>query len=66
MSRGRFQRLWPLLLGVISVPATEIVWPTSMDRAQLRAPEDYLQPTESKRIESGSFGMVRDDGHRFH
>jgi len=67
VTRGRYQRL--LLLGLCAAsasPATEVVWPTSMDRSLLRSPEDYLQPTESRRIESGAFGMVRDDGHRFH
>lgn len=67
MTRGRYQRL--LLLGLCAASAataTEVVWPTSMDRSLLRSPEDYLQPTESRRLESGAFGMVRDDGHRFH
>ena len=67
MIRGRLQRLLVLGLGgVAALSATEVVWPTSMDRTQWRSPEDYLQPTESKRLESGAFGMVRDDGHRFH
>jgi hypothetical protein len=64
---GRLQAC--LLLGLataVVTTAAEVVWPTSMDRSQLRSPEDYLQPTESRRTESGSFGMVRDDGHRFH
>ena len=67
MTAGRLQG-WLLLglCGTAAAAATEVVWPTSMDRSQLRSPEDYLQPTESRRIESGSFGMVRDDGHRFH
>jgi hypothetical protein len=67
VTAGRLQRLLLLgLCGATAATATEVVWPTSMDRSQLRGPEDYLQPTESKRVESGSFGMVRDDGHRFH
>ena len=68
MTRGRYQRLLLLGLGAVSATAaaTEVVWPTSMDRSLLRSPEDYLQPTESGRLESGAFGMVRDDGHRFH
>jgi murein DD-endopeptidase MepM/ murein hydrolase activator NlpD len=46
--------------------ATEVAWPTSMDRAAIRGPEDYLQPTVSGKVESGAFGMVREDGKRFH
>jgi len=46
--------------------ATEIVWPTSLDRTTIHSPLDYLQATASGRPESGGFGMVREDGHRFH
>jgi hypothetical protein len=46
--------------------ATEIVWPTSMDRSTTRSPQDYLQPTVSGKPESALFGMVREDGRRFH
>jgi hypothetical protein len=46
--------------------ATEIVWPTSMDRTSLRSFEDYAQPTVSGKPESALFGMVRDDQQRFH
>lgn len=46
--------------------ATEVVWPTTMDRSSIRSPQDYLQPTVSGKTESGSFGMVREDGKRFH
>ena len=46
--------------------ATEIVWPTSAAPASLRAPQDYLQPTVSGKTESALFGMVREDGKRFH
>lgn len=46
--------------------ATEIVWPTSMDRTSLRSFEDYAQPTASGKPESALFGMVRDDQQRFH
>ena len=66
MTGGWFQRASCLGLLATAATATEVVWPTTMDRSQLRGPEDYLQPTESKRLESGGFGMVRDDGHRFH
>ena len=55
------------LLAALSVPlaATEVSWPTTMDRSKLTGPQDYLQPTISGRIESGSFGMVREEGRRF-
>lgn len=53
-------------LATLAARATDIVWPTTMDRSSIRSPEDYLQPTVSGRIESGSFGMVREDGKRFH
>ena len=33
------------LLGTVSAAAIEVVWPTSMDRASIRLPEDYLQAT---------------------
>jgi hypothetical protein len=46
--------------------ATEIGWPTTMDRAAIRTPQDYLQPTVSGRAESALFGMVREEGKRFH
>jgi murein DD-endopeptidase MepM/ murein hydrolase activator NlpD len=37
-----------------------------MERASIRRPEDFLQPTVSGKMESGSFGMVREEGKRFH
>lgn len=46
--------------------ATEIAWPTSMEPPSLHAPQDYLQPTVSGKTESALFGMVREDGKRFH
>ncbi|MEI7651233.1 MAG: M23 family metallopeptidase [Verrucomicrobiota bacterium] len=58
-----------LLLGCLAVgdlSATEITWPTSLDRSTIRSPEDYLQPTISGKTESATFGMVREDGQRFH
>jgi hypothetical protein len=54
------------LLGTVSAAAIEVVWPTSMDRASIRLPEDYLQATISENPFSGSFGMVREEGQRFH
>ncbi|MCX8487571.1 MAG: M23 family metallopeptidase [Opitutales bacterium] len=53
-------------LTALSLGATDVVWPTTMDRASIRSPQDYLQPTVSGKTESGSFGMVREDGKRFH
>ncbi len=66
MSR-RF-RLALLILGLATVPlsATEIVWPTTLDLGAVRTAQDYLQPTVSGRLESATFGMVREEGQRFH
>ncbi len=61
--------LWAgIFLGLTSLRlmATEVFWPTSMDRNSIRQPGDYLQATVSGKPESGSFGMVREEGHRFH
>ena len=46
--------------------ATEVVWPTSMNRQTIHSFEDFIQPTVSGEISSGTFGMVREDGKRFH
>ena len=61
-------RLALLSLGLASVPlfATEVVWPTTLDLSTVRTAQDYLQPTVSGRLESATFGMVREEGHRFH
>ncbi len=61
-------RLALLFLGLASVPlsATEVVWPTTLDLGAVRSAQDYLQPTVSGRLESATFGMVREDGQRFH
>ena len=66
MSRG--SRLALLTLGLASVPllATEVVWPTTLDLTAVRSAQDYLQPTVSGRLESATFGMVREEGQRFH
>jgi hypothetical protein len=53
-------------LTALPLGATDIVWPTTMDRAAIRTPQDYLQPTVSGKMESALFGMVREDGKRFH
>ena len=55
-----------LCLTALPLGATDIVWPTTMDRAAIRTPQDYLQPTVSGKTESALFGMVREDGKRFH
>lgn len=55
-----------LCLTALPLSATDVVWPTTMDRDSTRLPQDYLQPTVSGKTESGSFGMVREDGKRFH
>lgn len=61
-------RLALLILGLASVPllATEVVWPTTLDLGAVRSAQDYLQPTVSGRLESATFGMVREEGRRFH
>lgn len=55
-----------LCLGTPPLGATEVAWPTTMERAAIRTPADYLQPTVSGKLESALFGMVREDGRRFH
>jgi hypothetical protein len=55
-----------LCLTALPLGATDITWPTTMERASIRAPQDYLQPTVSGKTESALFGMVREDGKRFH
>lgn len=60
-----------LLLGsVLATQAAErlrIVWPTPNSAyATGQAPEAYIQPTVSGRVESGFFGCVRNSGTRFH
>ena len=61
-------RLAFLTLGLATGPllATEVVWPTTLDLTAVRSAQDYLQPTVSGRLESATFGMVREDGQRFH
>lgn len=64
--RSRRLLLFFVALATSPLAATEVAWPTSMDRSTLRSPEDFLQPTISGKSESGSFGMVREEGRRFH
>ena len=55
-----------LCLTALPLVATDIDWPTTMERSVFRTPQDYLQPTISGKTESALFGMVREDGKRFH
>ena len=55
-----------LCLTALPLGATDIVWPTTMDRTLIRTPQEYLQPTVSGKMESALFGMVREEGKRFH
>jgi murein DD-endopeptidase MepM/ murein hydrolase activator NlpD len=64
--RSSLALLFLACLGALPLGATDVVWPTTMDRTLLHVPQDYLQPTVSGKTESGSFGMVREDGKRFH
>jgi peptidoglycan LD-endopeptidase LytH len=61
-------RLAFLTLGLATGPllSTEVVWPTTLDLTAVRSAQDYLQPTVSGRLESATFGMVREEGQRFH
>lgn len=65
---SRWFRLALLTLGLATAPllATEIVWPTNLDLTAVVSAQDYLQPTVSGRLESATFGMVREEGLRFH
>lgn len=64
--RSLLAALFLFQLGAASLTATEVVWPTSMDRTTIHTPEDYLQATISENPFSGSYGMVREEGQRFH
>ena len=55
-----------LLFCSSSLKSIEVVWPTSMDRRTIHTFDDFIQPAASDKIASGCFGMVRDNGHRFH
>ncbi len=59
-------RLALFLFLPVGVLATELVWPTSSARPDGKALEEFIQPTISGRLESGLFGMTRNDGTRFH
>jgi murein DD-endopeptidase MepM/ murein hydrolase activator NlpD len=55
---------WPDILGGLSLS-----WPTGtspLGKSALRTIDDCIQPTESGKLESGKFGLVRENGKRFH
>ena len=60
--------LRPLVLLILPVlaGAVEVAWPTAMPRPDIRRPETFVQPAASGTVESGMFGMTRNDGTRFH
>jgi hypothetical protein len=64
-------RLFPLIVSSFTLAATaralDICLPTAND-ALLRpgGDADYFQPTVEGTVESGMFGCVRSNGHRFH
>ena len=56
-----------LFFGLVGgASAIEVQWPTSMDTTIIQGLEDYVQPVATGKIESGCFGMVREEGRRFH
>jgi len=57
--------LLALLAGALA-GAAEVAWPTSAGRPSGRPYAEFIQPTASGRLESGLFGMTRNDGTRFH
>lgn len=68
MSTHRFYLF--LMLGLFSVPAfsfADFFYPvTSINDANLNSPINYIQATTSGDWKSGTFGMVRNFGTRFH
>ena len=62
------RRAAALLIALLAAgsPGTEITWPTPSGRPNGVPLADFIQPTISGRVESGLFGMVRNDGSRFH
>jgi len=69
----RNQCQWMLLIACLSgfnfwpSKADALIWPTPNPAFQNgQSIEAFIQPTVSGRVESGLFGCVRNDGHRFH
>lgn len=50
----------------VSCLASSLTWPTPSGRPTGVPLTDFIQPTVSGRIESGLFGMTRNEGTRFH
>lgn len=60
-------RLAALLIWLgVGCAASELTWPTPTGRPAGLPLSEFIQPTASGRAESGLFGMVRNDGTRFH
>ena len=60
-----------LLIGLFFLPLCQafagLIWPTPNPAFQQgKSIKEYVQPTASGKIESGLFGCVRNDGHKFH
>ena len=52
---------------VVSLCGQGLIWPTPNPAFQEGKPlETFIQPTSSGKIESGLFGCVRNNGHKFH
>lgn len=59
--------LFGAVIGSEAGERLNIVWPTPNSAyATGQAPEHYIQPTVSGKVESGFFGCVRNSGSRFH
>jgi peptidoglycan LD-endopeptidase LytH len=57
---------WLASLLAATAGAVEVAWPTSAGRPHGQPYAAFIQPTVSGRLESGLFGMTRNDGTRFH
>lgn len=55
------------LFAGFQLPASTIGWPTPNTAfLEDKSPKEYLQPTESGRLESAKYGCTRNRGSRFH
>lgn len=63
----RLSALWLIAATALQAQHVELVWPTPNPAFSRRGTlEDFIQPTASGAIESGTFGSVRSGGMRFH